>query len=102
MTKTEKNAPTNVIAVTIHGSNFKFSPATITARVGQTVKVTFVNDSGFHDFKIDEFKGAQTKQLKGGESDTITFVADKKGAFAYYCSVGSHRAMGMEGKFIVE
>jgi plastocyanin len=29
-------------------------------------------------------------------------VADKKGTFEYYCSVGQHRALGMKGKLVVE
>ena len=70
--------------------------------VGQAVLVTFTSDSGLHDFVIDEIKGAKTAQLQGGKSETIEFVADKKGSFKYYCSVGNHRAMGMEGTFVVE
>src|SRR3989344_3583974 len=53
-----------------------------------------------HNFRLDEF-GVATKVLKAGESETITFVADKIGEFEYYCSVGTHRAMGMIGKLIV-
>jgi len=54
-----------------------------------------------HDFVVDEF-GAKTDTLQTGQSDTITFVADKTGTFEYYCSVGNHRAMGMKGNLIVK
>ena len=98
-----------VLAVTVHGGSYKFDPATITAKEGQTVRLTFVSDGGLHDFTLDEFAGAKTKQLQGGKGDakiynmqTIEFTATKKGTFTYYCSVGNHRAMGMEGTFIVE
>ncbi len=99
---TTATTTTKVVAITIHASNFTFSPATLTVKQGQTVKLTFVNDDGFHDFVIDEFAGARTKQIKAGVSETIEFVAGKQGTFAYYCSVGQHRAMGMEGKLMVE
>ncbi len=56
---------------------------------------------GFHDLVIDEFN-ARTAQLQTGQSEIIEFVADQSGEFEYYCSIGSHRAMGMVGKLIVE
>lgn len=69
---------------------------------GDTVKIVFTNEEGFHDFVLDEFSGARTKQIKAPGTETIQFVADKKGTFEYYCSVGQHRANGMKGTFIVE
>lgn len=92
----------DVKSFTVEGSNFKFSTSEIKVKKGDTVKITFNNTGGFHDFVIDEFSGAKTKQIQGGSSETITFVADKTGTFEFYCSVGSHRQMGMKGKFIVE
>jgi plastocyanin len=86
---------------TVDGSNFKFAPATMSVKKGDTVKITFRNTGGFHDLKIDEFKVA-TKQIQGGASEVITFVADKAGTFEYYCSVGNHRAMGMKGTLTVQ
>ncbi len=95
-------APGHIIDVTVRGNNFSFSPKNLTVKEGETVRVTFINNGGLHDFVIDAFTGARTKQIKGGEQEVIEFVADKKGAFAYYCSVGEHRAMGMEGTLTVE
>ena len=87
--------------VKVEGSPFKFVPAQIRVKQGDTVKVTFVNKESFHDFVLDEFD-AKTKQLQAGSQETVTFVADKAGTFEYYCSVGNHRAQGMVGKLIVE
>lgn len=84
----------------VTGKNFSFSPSTITVNKGDKVKITFVNSEGFHNFKIDEF-GVITKQIKSGASETIEFTADKAGSFEYYCSVGSHRVMGMRGTLTV-
>lgn len=85
----------------VTGSKFKFEPVKISVKKGDTVRVVFKNLEGMHDFVIDEFK-AKTKQIKENESETIEFVADKTGSFEYYCSVGTHRAMGMKGTLIVE
>ncbi|OGK55811.1 hypothetical protein A3J15_03875 [Candidatus Roizmanbacteria bacterium RIFCSPLOWO2_02_FULL_38_10] len=85
----------------VDGSNFKFSVAEMKVNKGDTVKVTFNNVEGMHDWVVDEFN-ARTKQIQAGELETITFVADQTGTFEYYCSVGKHRQMGMVGNLIVE
>ena len=86
---------------TVTGSNFSFSLKEIKVKKGDTVKITFVNSGGTHDFRIDEFNVA-TKKIQGGTQEVVTFVVDKEGSFEYYCSVGSHRAMGMKGTLVVE
>lgn len=85
---------------TVHGKNFSFTPAAMTVKKGDRVRITFVNDSGTHDWVIDEFN-ARTKVIQGGAKETIEFVADKAGSFEYYCSVGQHREMGMKGTLTV-
>lgn len=99
-TSDEENA-SKTVKVTVTGSNFAFSEKEIRASKGDTVEVTFINSVGTHDFVIDEFN-TRTKILKAGENETISFVADKTGSFEYYCSVGSHRQMGMKGTLLVE
>lgn len=85
----------------VTGSPFKMVPNTLAVKKGDTVKVTFKNAQGIHDFTIDEFD-VKTKQLQAGEQEVVQFVADKAGSYEYYCSVGNHRAQGMEGTLIVE
>jgi plastocyanin len=67
----------------------------------EKVRIEFTSTVGFHDFVIDEFQAA-TKKVKVGESTFVEFIANKKGIFEYYCSVGTHRQQGMKGKLIVE
>jgi|SRR3989344_2754022 len=86
---------------TVTGKNFSFSPSLITVKKGDRVKITFENSAGFHDFKIDEF-GVATKQTQSPNTEVLEFTANKTGSFQYYCSVGSHRAMGMWGTLKVE
>lgn len=85
----------------ISGQNFSFSPSSITVKKGDKVKITFKNTSGFHNFVIDEF-GVATQQAASPSTEVLEFTADKVGSFEYYCSVGSHRSMGMVGTFKVE
>ena len=90
----------------ITGDNFRFfmegveSPD-LRVKEGDRVRIDFTNEEGFHDWKIDEFN-ASTAQISAGQSESIEFVADRKGTFEYYCSVGQHRANGMKGNLIVE
>jgi heme/copper-type cytochrome/quinol oxidase subunit 2 len=88
------------------GENFKFvrngvDNPDIKVDLGETVRIEFTSTSGFHDWVVDEFSAA-TEQVKTDGSTFVEFVADKKGTFEYYCSVGSHRANGMKGNLIVE
>jgi heme/copper-type cytochrome/quinol oxidase subunit 2 len=95
----------NVLVFKLTGENFRFfmngveSP-TINVKEGDRVRIEFTSIGGFHDFVIDEFNAA-TDQIGAGQTSSVEFVANKKGTFEYYCSVGSHRAMGMKGTFIV-
>ena len=91
----------NVKEITVYGSSFKFEPSEIKVKKGDTVKVTFINSGGFHDWVLDEFN-VRTKQISSGAQETVEFVADKTGSFEYYCSVGQHRQMGMKGTLVVE
>lgn len=86
---------------TVTGSNFKFEPSSITVKKGDTVKITFQNSGGSHDFVIDQFS-IKTPIISSGKEATVQFVADKTGTFEYYCSVANHRAMGMVGNLIVQ
>lgn len=96
---TDSDAAVKEITVTNEG--FNFIPKEIRVNVGDTIRLTFENGGGFHDWVLDEFDAA-TSQFSGGSSETIEFVADRAGSFEFYCSVGNHRARGMWGNFIVE
>ncbi len=87
--------------ITVEGANFKFLPDTITVKKGQKVQIMFKNVEGFHDFVIDEFD-VRTAKLQAGGEETVEFTPTEAGTFEYYCSVGTHRQMGMVGTLIVE
>lgn len=85
----------------INGVNFSFSQPEIRVKQGDKVKIVFTSADGFHDWTVDEFNAA-TEQVSTGDTSTVEFVADKPGTFAYYCSVGKHRELGMVGNLVVE
>lgn len=86
----------NIVAIP-----YEFSIKEIRVKEGDVVRINLITEAGFHDWVIDEFS-VKTRQLSAGQSDSIEFVADKKGIFEYYCSVANHRQLGMVGNLIVE
>lgn len=91
----------DVVVIKLTGKNFEFSEKEIKVSKGDTVRIEFTSEQGFHDWTIDEFSAA-TERVNAGDSTSVEFVADQVGEFEYYCSVGNHRALGMVGKLIVE
>jgi nitrite reductase (NO-forming) len=90
----------DIVEITVENAGLSFVTDSITVRRGQTVRLTFVNTGGTHDWVLDEFDAA-TSVIRSGQSETIEFVADRAGTFEYYCSVPGHRRAGMFGEFVV-
>lgn len=92
----------NVKEIIVEGKEFSFSPPTINLTKGEKVRVTFKNVGGSsHNLVIDEL-GVATKIVPPGGVESIEFVADKSGIFTFYCSVGNHKELGMEGKLEIK
>ena len=85
---------------TVEGGEFSLEPNEIRVNQGDRVTINFTNVMGFHDFVLDEFN-VRTQQIPAESTATVSFVADKVGAFEYYCSVGQHRQNGMVGTLII-
>src|SRR3989344_5627726 len=88
-----KSSDARVLVVT--GENFKFvvdgnDNPDILVKLGDKIRIEFSSTDGFHDWVVDEFN-ARTEQVRPGTPTFVEFIADKKGTFEYYCSVGSHR-----------
>jgi uncharacterized cupredoxin-like copper-binding protein len=88
--------------ITLDASEFSFSQTTLSVTKGQPVRLVLKNTGKMpHDWVVDELN-AKTKIIKSGETDTIEFTPSESGTFSFYCSVGQHRAQGMEGKITVQ
>lgn len=88
-------------AIKISGNEFSYEPATISAKVGQLVTVTYTNAGKYpHNFVIDEL-GVTSQTIKPGQTDTFSFTPTKAGTFSFYCSLPNHREKGMVGEISV-
>ena len=73
-------------------------PGTVVVEQGDQVNITLINNvpSGLHGFTIPDFN--QTVVVKKGESQTISFKADKSGIFPINCHL--HKPH-VGGQFVV-
>lgn len=73
--------------VTIHISNFVFTPADLKVAPGTTV--TWVNDDDIpHTVVSDDKTSFRSRVLDTGDSFSFTFKA--AGSFGYFCSIHPH------------
>lgn len=94
--------PNEHVVIDIAGINYEYDIKEIRVKKGDTVTINFKSDQGFHDWVVDEFSAATDRVSEKDGITSVTFVADKVGTFQYYCSVMTHRQMGMIGYLIVE
>lgn len=101
----EAGAPapiSEVLEVTVEGTEFAFSPSTITAKSGQQVKINFENHGGLNHNLIIEGLGVSIRTIGGGKTDTVEFIAPSPGNYTITCSLPGHFEAGMKGTLVVE
>lgn len=91
-----------VKTVNVSGTEFAFSPSTITVNKGDTVKIVFANKGIYpHNWTVDGLN-VKTSTVSPGQTTDVTFIANKTGTFQYYCSVPGHKDQGMVGQLTVK
>lgn len=87
---------------TIEVDEFSFDPDSIEVDKGDKVIITLENNGQIpHNLVVSEY-GKKTDTIEPGEEDTITFIANKKGIFTFYCSIAGHRNAGEFGELEVK
>ena len=83
-------------------TEFKFTPDTLTVKVGERVKVTLDNTKGTlkHDIKQADLK--IDTAVEAGQKATFEFTPTKVGTFDFVCDVPGHKEAGMVGKIVVQ
>lgn len=88
--------------VTVRGEEYSYSPSSLDLEAGQTVRITFENTGTLpHNLTVEGLAVA-TQTIMGGDTDTVEFTAPESGTYTFFCSVGNHRQLGMEGELSVE
>lgn len=85
----------------IIAENWKFTPATIEVNLGDKVELHVESVDITHGFMLPDF--GINEVLEPHNDVHIEFIADKKGTFAFSCSVPCGRGHGgMNGQLIVK
>lgn len=88
--------------IVVEGDEYSFSPGSISVIAGETVRITFRNMGNLpHNFTVSELDIA-TDTISPGQETSVLFTAEETGDYTSFCSVGNHRALGMEGEVMVE
>lgn len=86
--------------IEVRTDGLRFEPAELTVRAGEDVAIVLTSTGGVHDFVVE---GAETHVMAaGGQTVKGGLRIDEPGTYTFYCSVGNHRAAGMEGTLTVE
>jgi uncharacterized cupredoxin-like copper-binding protein len=93
--------PPSKVAISL--TEFKLDPANPEVAAG-TVNFAVSNDGGVtHSLEVEGPGGESEleKPLEPGQSATLTVDLSKPGSYEFYCPVGNHKEMGMEGEVTV-
>jgi plastocyanin len=81
---TTQAAPQQSGSLTVQTEDFKFVPNTLSAKVGQQVTVNLKNaGQAEHNFSITAL--GVNKDLKPGETATVTFTPKSEGNVEFFC-----------------
>ena len=97
--------PAETAAETVAVSETEFALDPANPRIDQAGTVTFeVSNDGkaVHALEVEAPGGeVETGSIQPGESATLTADLDQPGSYEWYCPVGNHRDLGMEGEITV-
>ncbi len=83
-------------------TEFKFTPDTLTVKVGERVKVTLDNTKGTLKHNIKQADLNIDAAVEAGQKATFEFTPAKAGTFDFVCDVPGHKEAGMVGKIVVQ
>ena len=98
----EETTGTASQTISISGTDFAFTPSTVTVDAPGTYTFDLTND-GATDHAIEiEGQGSEERSdtVSPGESASVT-IDLQSGTYEMYCPIDGHRAQGMEGEITV-
>lgn len=91
----------NTVEFNVTAKQFSFEPNPIRVKLGDRVRLNITSIDVTHGFSLPDFGISEV--LEPGKTTSVEFIANKKGRFAFYCSIvcGAGHT-GMRGNIIVE
>lgn len=95
--------PASLVVTMGEEGQLAFYPTELNVRKGEAVKLVLNNadTAQAHAFVIRELT-LKSRAVAPGMSETLTFVPDKAGDFAFFCDMPGHKEAGMVGRIHVE
>ncbi|HVC58235.1 MAG TPA: plastocyanin/azurin family copper-binding protein [Candidatus Acidoferrales bacterium] len=93
------------VALSNTNNQFVITPNVITVSPGESVTLNVTNDgtSMPHNLVIPALNASTPFAMSPGQNAVVKFTAPSgAGNYTYYCSIGSHRALGMVGTLVVK
>src|SRR6478735_3047227 len=87
--------PADATVVTVSATEYAYELSTTTIPAGAVSFELTNNGSMSHDLVLEGGPGGGTEVIGSGETATLN-VTLEPGTYTLYCSVGNHRAQGME------
>jgi len=91
----EGSPPADAPHVSVSATEYAYEVSSKTLEPGVVVFDLTNNGSMEHDLVLEGGPGGGTQIIGPGETDSF-FVTLEPGTYTLYCSVGNHRAQGME------
>jgi uncharacterized cupredoxin-like copper-binding protein len=105
-------------ALDVRAFEWGFDPEAIVLERGEAVTITLRNEGDIiHNLQIEglEASGVRSESTGGqeagegellvwaddGDVGTLTFTPESAGSYEFYCTIGNHRQLGMEGEIEV-
>ncbi len=76
----------NEIVIRMVARQFEYEPQNVTVPYGAKVTFILTSEDVIHGFHIDEYN-IHDVQIQNGEETKVSFVADKRGSFIFYCDI---------------
>lgn len=104
-TKTAPAKGGKVRTVSVSETDFAIAPKDLDVKTGTTVTFEVRNHgSSDHNLEIEGPEGEVEldEDLSPGDAGTLEAAFSRPGTYEWYCPVGNHREMGMEGTITVK
>jgi plastocyanin len=98
-------APGQKVTVDMKAGNYKFDPAVINARVGETLVLNVTNVSGEkHNITVKNPAGKVVGDMDIGAHQTVSMEIPlpAAGVYPFHCDVDAHTTLGMKGRIEVK
>lgn len=106
--ETEETEADNDVDRTVNiegGPGTSYNVSEVDVEEGETVEFVYHHAGGTHDLNLEK-DGEDVESTSvlsdSGATESFTYTFEEDDSYEYYCSVGGHRAQGMEGTVKVE